>query len=105
MNEMILTIQSRAGIRQMALQKEHLTIGQGDAADIQVDDGGLSHLHCGIYRQGDKVWVLDENSKNGSYVNGKPVSAIGTPLKDGDEITLGDYTTIVVTLGRRQASA
>lgn len=105
MKEMILTIQSRAGIRRMSLQKERLTVGQGEAADIQIDDAGLSYLHCGIYRQQDKVWVLDENSKTGSYVNGKPVPAIGAPLADGDEITIGDYTTIFVTIGRPQGTA
>jgi hypothetical protein len=43
------------------------------------------------------VWVLDEGSTNGTFVNGQRVTASGTALKDGDQISLGDTTKIQVS--------
>jgi hypothetical protein len=58
----------------------------------------LSRLHASINRQGDRVWILDEGSTNGTYVNGKPVSPKGTLLTDADEISIGDQTTLIVAI-------
>lgn len=100
MVEITFTIQSRDGTNQATLTKDRLTIGRSVSADIHIDDTGLSDLHSSIHRQDEKVWILDENSESGSYVNGKLVPAHGTPLADGDEISIGNATTIFVTVIR-----
>jgi pSer/pThr/pTyr-binding forkhead associated (FHA) protein len=98
MPEIIFTIQSPQGSQKGSLTKDRLTIGRNESADIAIDDMSLSPVQCSIHRQDEKVWILDENSKTGCFVNGKPVAALGTPLTDGDEITLGSYITVWVSV-------
>jgi hypothetical protein len=98
--EVTLNIESPEGSRQAAVNEDHLTIGRGEAARIQINDRGLSRLHASIHREGDRIWILDEGSANGSYVNEQRVSPSGTPLTDGDVIRLGGNTTAVVRFAR-----
>ena len=96
--EVTLTIHSVEGAREVPLQGNRLTLGRTDAADVVINDSSLSRVHASINRDGDRVWIVDEGSKNGTSVNGTPVPATGTPLRDHDEVYLGN-TTVVVTLG------
>jgi pSer/pThr/pTyr-binding forkhead associated (FHA) protein len=79
-----------------------LTLGRTNESDVVIKDNSLSRVHASINREGDRVWIIDEGSTNGTSVNGERVLPTGTPLRDGDEIYLGE-TTIVVRL--REASA
>lgn len=103
--EITLTIQSPGGTRQVTLDRDRLTIGPGDEAHIQVDEIGLSPLHCSIHRQDGRVWILDESLTQGSLVNGKPVPARGLPLTDGDRIQIGHHTTIRVGVRKPNTAA
>jgi hypothetical protein len=98
MLEITLTIQSQNGTSQASLTKDRLTIGRSASADIHLDDAGLSDLHSSIHRQDEKIWILDENSARGTYVNGKPVPGHGTPLVDGSEISIGNGTVIFIRI-------
>src|SRR5918912_3987649 len=98
MVDVTLTIYSADGTREIPLSDNQLSIGRSDAATLMLNDDGLSRLHATIHREGDRVWVLDEASTNGTNVNGALVPPAGTPLKDGDEITLGNETSIRVRI-------
>src|SRR5260370_1010349 len=97
MLEVKLTIETPNENREYVFDGDHVTIGRGEQADLAIDDTGLSRVHASIHREGDRVWILDEASTNGTSVNGTPVSQVGTPLFDGDEIMLGE-TAILVTI-------
>jgi pSer/pThr/pTyr-binding forkhead associated (FHA) protein len=99
--DVALTIHSVEGAREVPLSGSRLTLGRTNASDVVINDSSLSRVHASINREGDRVWVIDEGSTNGTSVNGEPVSPEGAPLADGDEIYLGE-TTIVVHL--REAS-
>ena len=94
----ILTILSPAGRRRVKLSSGRITIGRGDAAGVVIDDPGLSRVHSSIHCDGDRVWVLDEASTNGTYVDGKAVAPAGTPLVDGARIEIGNETSIIVEI-------
>lgn len=53
---------------------EELSIGRTDAAGLVLDDTGLSSKNSTIFRDGDTVLIADENSTNGTFLNGKKVS-------------------------------
>ena len=95
--EVILTYPTSQGSRQFVMSGDSLTIGRG-AVDLQIDDESMSRHHATIYREGEKVWILDENSTNGTFVNGAEVSPNGTPLRDGDAIRIGNETTFALGL-------
>jgi hypothetical protein len=98
MHEVVLTIQSPAGADRLPMTGDRLTIGRGDSVDLSISDPGLSRLHLSVHRQGDNIWVIDEDSTNGSQVNGLPIPASGAALSDGDKISIGDSTTLWVAI-------
>jgi pSer/pThr/pTyr-binding forkhead associated (FHA) protein len=104
MIEVFLTFPTPEGSRQIAVEDESLTIGRG-AVDLRFDDHSLSRHHATVYREGERVWISDENSTNGTFVNGSQVSAAGTPLKNGDSIRLGNETTLTIQITKQEAKA
>jgi hypothetical protein len=96
MQEVTLYIETPDGQRTVKLDNE-ISIGRTDLAQLVVNDPSLSRLHATIFREGDDVWILDENSSNGSFVNGQKVSP-ERKLRDGDEIQLGSNTRIYVEI-------
>jgi pSer/pThr/pTyr-binding forkhead associated (FHA) protein len=53
------------------------------------DDNMLSGSHFLILCQGDKDWIRDVDSTNGTYVDGVQIDANGMQLEDGAEIKAG----------------
>lgn len=100
MMEVILLIRSGQEAFEVRL-KESITIGRNDHAIITVSDAGLSNLHASIYRNAETVWIVDEHSTSGSFVNGQAVPPEGATLSDGDEILLGNHTNIFVEIRER----
>lgn len=105
MIEVTLTIYSAEETREVPLAGDQLSMGRSDAAVLVLKDDGLSRLHASIHREGDRVWILDEASTNGTFVNGAQVPPAGTPLKDGDEITIGNHTAIKVSIQQTRIQA
>jgi pSer/pThr/pTyr-binding forkhead associated (FHA) protein len=97
--DVTLIIHSVDGAREVPVPGSRLTLGRAAPADVAINDQSLSRVHASINRDGDRVWIIDEGSTNGSLVNGAAVPASGTPLRDGDEIYLGN-TTIVVAFSQ-----
>jgi DNA-directed RNA polymerase subunit RPC12/RpoP len=69
--------------------------------DLALDlDDAISHRHAVIHRQPDGALILrDIGSTNGTFLNGielAPMTDIS--LKDGDEITLGHWTKLIVNV-------
>lgn len=91
-----LTIETAQGRKRVPLPGDRVSIGRGQSAMISIDVEGLSRLHATIHRDGNRVWIVDENSTNGTFVNDAPVKPSGTPLADGDEIRLGLDTLIFI---------
>jgi sigma-B regulation protein RsbU (phosphoserine phosphatase) len=72
--------------REMDLPR--IVIGRSSRSDLVVPDLSLSRIHAEIYREGDKFLVKDAGSKNGTYLNDRPVST-PTALRKGDKIGVG----------------
>ncbi len=94
MIEVVLIYPTPEGSREIEITGERTSFGRGSEADHRFPDDGLSRLHSTIYLEGERVWIVDENSSNGTYVNGAKVQPAGTPLRDGDSIKIGHQTVI-----------
>ncbi|MBK6749380.1 MAG: FHA domain-containing protein [Acidobacteria bacterium] len=105
MIEVVLTFPTPEGTREIAIDADRTTFGRGSDVDHRIDDQGLSRLNSTIYRDGDRVWIIDENSTNGTYINGQLCVSAGTPLRSGDVIKIGNNTSLTVRLGEKQAVA
>ncbi len=103
--DIYLTYPTAEGSREISFDGERLTFGRGSDADYRFEDDGLSRLHASIYRDGERVWVVDENSTNGTFVNGETVGAGGTPLRNGDAVKIGHYTNLKIRFAETQISS
>ncbi len=104
MAEIFLTYATPDGSKEIAIEHERTTFGRTDQADYRLDDEGLSRLHASVYRDGDRIWIVDENSTNGSFVNGERVGGSGTILKNGDRIKIGNQTQITVKIADEKSA-
>ncbi|MDM7923959.1 MAG: FHA domain-containing protein [Pyrinomonadaceae bacterium] len=100
MLEAVLIIPAPEGSRELPLDPGRTTIGRADA-DVRLDDEGLSRLHASVYFENGNVWIVDENSSNGTFVNGAAVTGSGTPLANGDSIEIGNRTRVQVRITER----
>ena len=68
------------------------SIGRSSASDIVLkSDDYASGRHARLTRHGGLLYVEDNNSTNGTYVNGR--KAVGaTPLRSGDRVRVGSTT-------------
>ncbi|MEU6402273.1 FHA domain-containing protein [Streptomyces sp. NPDC046985] len=98
--------------QQRTLGGNQVTIGRrrhstGDTPDIDLsvppEDPGVSHQHAVLVQQPDGSWaVVDQNSTNGTTVNGsdEPIQPfVPVPLRDGDRVHVGAWTTITIRRG------
>lgn len=93
MREITLYIETPDGQRQTVSLDGEITIGRTPLAKIVVNDASLSRVHATVWREDETVWIADENSTNGTFVNGERVFG-ERKLNDGDEMQLGFETRI-----------
>ena len=77
--------------REVELIERDTTIGRDEECVIRLrEDAEVSRLHCTVQRQEDGSYLLlDENAKNGTFLNGERVLNEERTLSDGDEIRVG----------------
>ncbi len=78
----------RAG-EHIALRASRETIGREPDSDIFLDDVTVSRRHAAIERAPDGLYIVDLDSLNGTYVNGRRVER--HRLQDGDEVQVGMF--------------
>jgi pSer/pThr/pTyr-binding forkhead associated (FHA) protein len=84
---------------------DELSIGRTNLAQLVLDDHGLSRLNTTIFRDGDEILIVDENSTNGTFVGGERIYGAPRPVNDRDEIKLGNHTTIYVEFFGNQSQS
>jgi DNA-binding response OmpR family regulator len=71
------------------LEKDDYLIGSEPPADLVVPLSRVERQHARIIRDGRNYVIRDLDSRNGTFINGKPIGSESQPLKDGDQIGLG----------------
>lgn len=77
---------------------EELTIGRTPPAQLVLDDSGLSRVNTTFFVEDDELLLTDENSTNGTFLNGERISGRPRVIRDGDGIKIGSHTTIRVEI-------
>ena len=66
-----------------------ITVGRGGGcALVLADDHYASTVHARLFRRGNDLFVEDLKSRNGTFVNGKPITTT-TRVKRGDRVQFG----------------
>ncbi|MBN2061627.1 MAG: FHA domain-containing protein [Deltaproteobacteria bacterium] len=77
------------------------SIGRGPENDIRINDHSISRNHLKILRKAAKYFVVDLQSKNGTFLDGKQISAgIEFEVQEGVPIIIGMN---ILCLGREGA--
>src|SRR6185369_2883123 len=86
-----LTIEDDEGKQTgLPLAHDEYGLGRAEANAIRLTDRNVSRTHALLAKEGQDWSVKDQDSYNGTYVNG--VRVMGEqPLRHGDLIQLGDY--------------
>ncbi len=72
------------------LDKESVTIGKMEEADVLQEDSSVSRLHARIVREGEYYYLEDLNSTNGTFKNGLRLAPYEKrKLEEGDDIRCG----------------
>ena len=71
------------------LDRDLITVGRHPDSDIFLDDITVSRRHAEFRRDGQRFWVHDVGSLNGTYVNGR--RADHQLLATGDEVQIGKF--------------
>jgi EAL domain-containing protein (putative c-di-GMP-specific phosphodiesterase class I) len=69
-------------------------IGRKAGLDLVLDDGHVSKAHAEIYSDGAALRIRDLGSRNGTYVNTRPIA--DAPLHEGDAVRIGGYEFRVI---------
>jgi pSer/pThr/pTyr-binding forkhead associated (FHA) protein len=75
------------------LDADLATAGRHPRTDVFLDDVTVSRHHARFTREGEQFLVQDENSLNGTYVNGELIDA-PTALRRGDEVQIGKFRMV-----------
>jgi len=79
------------------------SIGRQMDNHIVLTASKVSKRHCALLVTNDEVFLRDEGSTNGTFVNGALVKK--QPLKPGDKVSVGDFVMELVQTGGSQAGA
>jgi hypothetical protein len=66
-----------------------VVVGRSPSSDIVIDEPYVSATHARLTLQGPALVLEDLGSKNGTLVNGHPVTQ-PVSLRDGDDVQVGD---------------
>lgn len=94
---------NKAGAR-YALDTDTVTLGHDPTSDIFFDDITVSSCHAEVSRQGDRYWIRDMGSVNGTYVNRELISREKIELSEGDEVQVGRFKLVFVHGGSVEIS-
>jgi transcriptional regulator with GAF, ATPase, and Fis domain len=74
--------------RLILLGLAEVSVGRNENNSVALDDISASKYHCVIRPSGERFQLCDLHSRNGTFVNGKPVTE--WLLEDEDEIRVGE---------------
>jgi pSer/pThr/pTyr-binding forkhead associated (FHA) protein len=79
----------------IAVDGPRFVIGRGRHCDLRSRSALVSRMHAALERRGDRVFVRDLETKNGTLLNGRLLRSAEAELSDGDRIQVGP---VVLTL-------
>jgi len=70
------------------------TIGRSDECSIKIDEGVVSRVHLEVIFDGNKWWISDKHSSNGTFLNGKRIDT--AELQSTTTLELGNNGPILL---------
>jgi len=90
--------------RRLDFSKPELTLGRVQGNDIVLSKRNVSKQHARLTLEDEQAIVVDLNSTNGTWVNGRKITS-AQPLKHGDKIYIADFIITLETSDERSETA
>jgi hypothetical protein len=105
MLKLVIRSGPQAGM-EIPVDQPFVRLGRGSGSEIVLQDTQISRQHAEISRQGDRFFIRDLGSTNGTFVNNRQVTDL-RPLQSGDQIRIGNTTLAceVMLVGAPAAAA
>jgi pilus assembly protein CpaF len=84
--------------RQLDIESPEVSIGRLEDNDICLPKSNVSKHHARLVFKDDRYVLLDQKSTNGTYVNGRRISA-PMVVRKGDKIYIGDFILTLAAPG------
>ncbi|MGE5183228.1 MAG: GGDEF domain-containing protein [Acidobacteriota bacterium] len=88
-----LTVLTGTATGQMFKVPKVVTIGRAPSCEVRIDDDGMSRSHARVRYEGNRAWLEDLHSRNGTFINGQRIRE-PVELHDGDKIQIGRNTVV-----------
>lgn len=89
MYKLIINHDDEDGSEEIVIKRDLTTVGRRADNDIRLDDTTVSGHHAQFSTAGEKAYVEDLGSTNGTYVNGQRIKV--QAVSDGDVIVIGKH--------------
>ena len=80
--------------RELRLDRPQIWIGRAEGNDVVLGDPSLSRRHARFEQRADGIWVVDNQSANGVFLDDRRVAE--APLAPGQRLTIGGTTFLVL---------
>lgn len=77
-------------LHRYSFTESEILIGRSSECDVILDNAGVSRTHAKLVRVGERVQVVDLESGNGTFLNGKRIN--GAFVNPGDTIGIGKFS-------------
>ena len=81
--------------RRVRLAESEVTIGRGDDCRVRIASSEVSREHCLLIPRGNGILVRDLGSRNGTFVDGRPIQEERL-LAPGGTLTVGPMTFLLL---------
>lgn len=86
----IFVVDGSDEVSDLEISEDVLFVGRSPDNDIRITDGTVSRKHLKVLRKSGKFFVQDLQSKNGTFVDGKHISAgVECEVQEGVPIVIG----------------
>ncbi len=101
MAKLVLKYEDRV-LREIPMGQGGATIGRLPTNSVVIDNPAVSGQHARILLESGQHVLEDLNSRNGTFVNEKPVSK--HTLREGDVVRVGKHTLVFYSVGMGEAA-
>lgn len=81
--------------QRLELRADDTRLGRQPPAEVVLPYAAISRLHACLLRRAEGCFLVDLDSRNGTFLNGAPVGATPLRLADGDRIVLGGVIELI----------
>jgi S1-C subfamily serine protease len=94
MSQLLLSQEVKPGEQGIPILSREFRIGRDRSSDLALADPKVSRRHATLWMQGERYYVRDENSTNGTFVNEKRITG-AVELRRGDKLRIGSTVFVL----------